>query len=60
MKKTIVSFFAAIIVATGFYSITGASFKPYQKNSFADDSLKKICITTSYGDIKIKLYNETP
>ena len=24
------------------------------------DGTKKVCISTSYGDIKIKLYNETP
>ncbi|HNW98318.1 MAG TPA: peptidylprolyl isomerase [Bacteroidales bacterium] len=28
--------------------------------NLSDDSLKKVCISTSFGDIKIKLYNGTP
>jgi cyclophilin family peptidyl-prolyl cis-trans isomerase len=60
MKKTILlSFVAIFIFAIGFYSFSGASFVNF-KRAMATDSVKKVCISTAYGDIKIKLYNETP
>ncbi len=49
----------AIFIAICFYSFTNASFLKLN-NSMATDSVKKVCISTNYGDIKIKLYNETP
>ncbi len=60
MKKTILlSFVTLFIFAIGFYSFSGASFLNFKK-TMATDSVKKVCISTAYGDIKIKLYNETP
>jgi len=59
MKRTILFSFVTIAFAIGFYSFTGVSLlKP--TNSMNADTIKKVCISTSYGDIKIKLYNETP
>jgi len=59
MKKTILLSFVALFIAMCFYSFSGASFLNFKKNMTAD-SVKKVCISTAYGDIKIKLYNETP
>jgi cyclophilin family peptidyl-prolyl cis-trans isomerase len=58
MKK-IILFFATLFIIAVFYLNSGASFMNTQQNS-SDDTLKKVCISTSYGDIKIKLYNGTP
>lgn len=58
MKKFLL-FFSVIFIIAVFYSNSGASFLNMNTNS-KSDSLKKICITTSFGDIKIKLYNNTP
>lgn len=54
MKKTLFFVFILAFVAAGFLS-----FK-YAEKSAKVNSEKKICITTSFGDIKIKLYDETP
>lgn len=61
MKKTILLSFVTlfIFIAMVFYSFSGASFLNLKK-TMATDSVKKVCISTAYGDIKIKLYNETP
>ena len=59
MKKTLLISFLALGLGIGIYSITGASFVGF-KNLFNMGTEKKVCITTSFGDIKIKLYDETP
>jgi len=59
MKKLFMFSSVAIIIAICFYSFTSASLLKIN-NSMATDSIKKVCISTIYGDIKIKLYNETP
>lgn len=47
------------IIAVCLYSFSGvSSFMPSKTQGV--DSVKKVCISTNYGDIKIKLYNETP
>lgn len=58
MKKFLL-FFAVLFIIAIFYSNSGTSFMNTHHNS-SNDSLKKICISTSFGDIKIKLYNNTP
>jgi len=58
MKKTLLISFLALGLGIGIYSITGASFVGF-KNLFNMGAEKKICITTSFGDIKIKLYDKT-
>jgi peptidylprolyl isomerase len=58
MKKTILFSFLILVIALGIYSFSGASLiKP--NKSMATDDVVKVCISTNYGDIKIKLYNET-
>jgi cyclophilin family peptidyl-prolyl cis-trans isomerase len=58
MKKTLMISFLALGLGIGIYSITGASFIGF-KNSLTLGAEKKVCITTSYGDIKVKLYDKT-
>lgn len=58
MKKFLL-FFIPFLVVAFIYSNTGASFMSTNQNS-SIDTLKKVCITTSFGDIKIKLYDGTP
>jgi cyclophilin family peptidyl-prolyl cis-trans isomerase len=60
MKKTILLLFITFLIVISYYSFTGASFINFNKRAMDTDSVKKVCITTLYGDIKIKLYNETP
>ena len=53
-KKTIFFIFILVFLAVGFWSFKNAEI-------FAKDNAeKKVCISTVYGDIKIKLYDETP
>jgi cyclophilin family peptidyl-prolyl cis-trans isomerase len=59
MKRTVLFSLVIIVIAFSIYSFSGSSLIKTQ-NTMAADTVKKICITTSYGDIKIKLYNETP
>jgi len=59
MKKTILYPIVAILIALGLYSFSGKAFLNSKKN-MTTDNLKKVSISTSYGVIKIKLYNETP
>jgi cyclophilin family peptidyl-prolyl cis-trans isomerase len=59
MKKTLSLLAITFILVLGLYSLTGASFFN-AKNAMNTDNLKKVCISTSYGDIKIKLYDQTP
>jgi len=58
MKKIILFSALAIFLVLGVYSITGAAFLK-SENSIKSDGMTKICISTAYGDIKLKLYNET-
>lgn len=53
MKKTMFFTFILVLLAAGFWS-----FKIAERNAKAEE--KKVCISTVYGDIKIKLYDETP
>jgi cyclophilin family peptidyl-prolyl cis-trans isomerase len=53
MKKTMFFTFILAFVAAGFWS-----FKNAENSAKANE--KKVCISTMYGDIKIKLYDETP
>jgi len=59
MKKFWLLSVGIIVIAFGLYSFSGASLIKLSK-TFVIDSEKKLCISTNYGDIKIKLYNETP
>jgi cyclophilin family peptidyl-prolyl cis-trans isomerase len=59
MKRTVLFSLVVFVIAFSIYSFSGATFIKTQ-NTMTADTVKKICITTSYGDIKIKLYNETP
>jgi cyclophilin family peptidyl-prolyl cis-trans isomerase len=59
MKKIILFSTLALILVAGLCSLTGASFFNSQK-PMKTDNLKKVIISTSYGDIKIKLYDDTP
>jgi hypothetical protein len=56
MKKFWMLSIGIIFIAFGLYSFSGISFL----NVPRIDAEKKVCISTNYGDIKIKLYNETP
>jgi len=58
MKKIILFSGLAILFVLGIFSISGASFLKSKTLANTDNS-KKVCITTSYGDIKIKLYDAT-
>jgi cyclophilin family peptidyl-prolyl cis-trans isomerase len=59
MKKKLTLSIGIIILVVGYYSFSGILFsKPTKTQGI--DSTKKACISTNYGDIKIKLYNETP
>jgi cyclophilin family peptidyl-prolyl cis-trans isomerase len=58
MKKFFL-FFTVLLITAIFYSNSGASFMNTNQNP-SNDTLKKVCISTSFGDIKIKLYNGTP
>lgn len=58
MKKTLLISLSAMVLGVGIYSFTGASLIGL-KNSFKMNTEKKVCITTSFGDIKIKLYDKT-
>lgn len=57
MKKFLL-FFTTLFIIAIFYSNSGASFMNTHQNP-SDDTLKKVCISTSFGDIKIKFYNGT-
>lgn len=57
--KRIIVIFSIISITAIFYSNSGASFMNSDQKP-TNDTLKKICISTSFGDIKIKLYNSTP
>jgi len=59
MKKSILFSCAILLVAFGIYSFTQETGIKPKKNK-KEEIMKKVCINTSYGDIKIKLYNETP
>jgi cyclophilin family peptidyl-prolyl cis-trans isomerase len=59
MKKFILFSALAFILVVSICSITGASFLN-SKPSTKTDNLKKVIISTSFGDIKIKLYDDTP
>ena len=59
MKKTMLFSVLAVLIAIGFYSFSGTSFMNFRKTTDAD-SVRKVFISTIYGDIKLKLYNETP
>ncbi|MFH0866770.1 MAG: peptidylprolyl isomerase [Bacteroidota bacterium] len=58
MKKFLLILTSLFIIAV-FYSNSGASFMTTHQNP-SDDTLKKVCISTGLGDIKIKFYNGTP
>jgi cyclophilin family peptidyl-prolyl cis-trans isomerase len=58
MKK-ILLIFSILLITAIFYSNSGASFMNSDQKP-TGDTLKKVCISTSYGDIKIKLYDGTP
>lgn len=58
MKKFLL-FFTTLFIIAIFYSNSGASFMITHQNILGD-TLKKVCISTSFGDIKIKFYNGTP
>ena len=45
---------------TAFSIIIALSLTVLAKQKWVDDTQIKVVITTSYGDIKIRLYNETP
>jgi cyclophilin family peptidyl-prolyl cis-trans isomerase len=53
MKKTKVLIFFPVIIAFAFFSFTKPALNPIEKE-------RKVLISTSYGDIKIRLYDETP
>jgi peptidylprolyl isomerase len=58
MKKFWAFSVGIIIITTGLYSFSGvSSLKSFR--TMGIDTTEKICISTNYGDIKIKLYNET-
>ena len=59
MKKNWTLMIGIFIIAAGFYSFSGVSSLNASKTN-GIDSIKKVCISTNYGDIKVKLYNETP
>jgi cyclophilin family peptidyl-prolyl cis-trans isomerase len=43
-----------------FYVIISLSLAALGGSGFQDDTLTKVLISTTYGDIKVRLYNETP
>jgi cyclophilin family peptidyl-prolyl cis-trans isomerase len=53
MKKTKVIIFFPVILAFALLSFTKPALNPIEKE-------RKVLISTSYGDIKIRLYDETP
>ena len=57
MKKTILISIYVLVISFSIYSFLGASLT--NRKTIATDSEKKVCISTSFGDIKLKLYNET-
>ena len=58
MKKTILFSIYVLVISFSIYSFLGASLTKFKTTS--TDSEKKVCISTNFGDIKLKLYNETP
>jgi cyclophilin family peptidyl-prolyl cis-trans isomerase len=56
MKRSILFSSIVLIIALSIYSFTLIK----TNKAMSADGTKKVCISTSYGDIKIKLYNETP
>jgi len=58
MKKTILYSIVAILIALGLYSFSGKAF--LNSKNMTTENLKKVSITTTYGTIMIKLYDETP
>ena len=59
MKKTVLFSFYVLVITFCMYSFLGASLIKTDKSIYSDTD-KKVCISTSFGDIKLKLYNETP
>ena len=59
MKKFWMLSIGIIIVAFGLYAFSEISFIKIL-NVPKVNTENKVCISTNYGDIKIKLYNETP
>jgi cyclophilin family peptidyl-prolyl cis-trans isomerase len=59
MKKIWTLSAGITIIAVCLYSYSRVSSSIPSKTK-GIDSVKKVCISTNYGDIKIKLYNETP
>jgi cyclophilin family peptidyl-prolyl cis-trans isomerase len=58
MKKIILFSMLAFFFALGVYSLSGTSFLNL-KNIMSGDKPIKVCISTTYGDIKIMLYDDT-
>jgi peptidyl-prolyl cis-trans isomerase B (cyclophilin B) len=56
MKRSILFSSIVLIITLSIYSFTLIK----TNKAMTTDGTKKVCISTSYGDIKIKLYNETP
>lgn len=59
MKKTVFFSLIVVIIGVAIYSYSRSTFSKNQADT-PTDSVKKVNISTSYGDIKIMLYSKTP